>query len=264
MFSSFPSFRRFSPHAVSLLAAAALAGCASSPVASPADPLESVNRAVFAVNEQVDKYVAEPVAKGYEAVTPSPVRTAVGNVYGNLSDVGNFANNLLQGKGVEAAESLMRVAINSVLGIGGLIDIATPAGLQKHSQDFGLTLGTWGVPAGPYVVLPLFGPSTARDGVGLLADHWLAPVTYLDPAWRNAMTGAGIVNGRANLLGATDLLSLAALDKYTFVRDAYLQRRRYLLRDGADPLPAYEEEDAAPALAAAPPAPDGAVASRAD
>ncbi|MGO4328535.1 VacJ family lipoprotein [Cupriavidus sp. 2TAF22] len=218
--------------------------------ATPSDPLEPVNRAVFAFNDHLDQYVAAPIAKGYKAVTPSPVRTAVSNVYSNLSDVGNFANNLLQGKGVAASESLMRVAINSVFGIGGLIDIATPAGLQKHSQDFGLTLGAWGVPAGPYVVLPLFGPSTGRDGVGLLADHWLAPVSYLDPAWRNSATDTAIVNGRTNVLGATDLLSLAALDKYTFVRDAYLQRRNYLLSDGKTELPVYDDPDAGSALAA--------------
>lgn len=220
------------------------AACATGPDVNPSDPLEPMNRVVFAVNDKVDHYVAEPIAKGYQVVTPSPVRSAVSNFYGNLSDVGNIANNLLQGKCVEAAESLMRVAINSVLGIGGLIDIATPAGLQRHPQDFGLTLGVWGVPSGTYVVLPFFGPSTVRDGVGIYVNHWFAPVTYVDPAWRNPLFGAGVVDARTNMLGATELLSQAALDKYSFVRDAYLQRRRYLLHSGAGMLPAYEDYDA--------------------
>src|SRR5262249_36169956 len=155
---------------------------------------------------------------------------------------GNFANNVLQGKGVDAAETLMRVAINSVLGIGGLIDIATPAGLTKHSQDFGLTLGVWGVPSGPYLVLPVFGPSSFRDGVGVGPSISLDPPHYFDPAWRNSMFGTNVVSTRANLLGATDLLAQAALDKYSFVRDAYLQRRRYLLGESSGTLPSYEDE----------------------
>lgn len=221
------------------------AGCATGPQANPDDPLEPMNRVVFKVNDKLDEYVAKPVAKGYKAVTPQPVRTAVTNFYSNIADVGNFANNLLQGKGVEAAESLMRVAINSVLGIGGLIDIATPAGLQKHSQDFGLTLGTWGVPSGPYLVLPVFGPSSFRDGVGLYVNFWFDPTTYAEPAVRNSLYGMNVVDVRTNLLGATDLLSLAALDKYAFVRDAYVQRRRYLLEGGGGKLPDYGEDDEA-------------------
>jgi len=231
----------------SALAATALAalitGCASGPQANPDDPLEPMNRVTFKVNDTVDQYVAVPVAKGYKAVTPEPVRQAVTNFYSNLADVGNFANNLLQGKGTAAAETLMRVAINSVLGIGGLIDIATPAGLERHSQDLGLTLGVWGFPQGPYIVLPLFGPSTVRDGIGLAGSFYLDPAHYLDPAWRNSLFALNVVNVRTNLLGATDLLSLAALDKYSFVRDGYLQRRRYLLGQGGDDLPSYDDED---------------------
>lgn len=230
-----------------LLAAAALsalaAGCATGPNANPQDPLEPMNRAVFTVNDKVDQYVAQPLAKGYKAVTPEPARNAVTNFFANLADVGNFANNVLQGKGVDAVETLMRVAINSVLGIGGLIDVATPAGLQRHSQDFGLTLGVWGVPAGPYLVLPVYGPSSFRDGVGVAASIFLDPAHYLDPAWRNSLFGVNVINTRANLLGATDLLSQAALDKYAFVRDAYSQRRKYLLSGGGDALPSYDEDD---------------------
>lgn len=229
-------------------ACAVIAGCATGPEASPADPLEPMNRAVFTVNDKVDEYVAVPVAKGYRAVTPQPVRTAVTNFFSNLSDVGNFANNVLQGKGVDAAETLMRVAINSVLGLGGLIDIATPAGLQKHSQDFGLTLGVWGVPSGPYLVLPFFGPSSFRDGVGLYVNFWFDPIRYTRPAVRNAAFGLNVVDTRTNLLGATDLVALAALDKYTFVRDGYLQRRQYLIDGGRSKLPTYEEEEEGQAM----------------
>lgn len=248
--------------ATTLFAAALLTGCATGPLANPDDPLEPMNRTVFTVNDKLDQYVAVPVAKGYKAVTPEPVRTAVTNFYSNIADVGNFANNLLQGKGVDAAESFMRVAINSVLGLGGLIDIATPAGLQKHSQDFGLTLGTWGVPSGPYLVLPVFGPSSFRDGVGLYVNFWFDPTTYTRPAVRNSLYGMNVVDTRTNLLGATDLLKLAALDKYAFVRDGYLQRRRYLLGQNTA-LPDYgddEDSGAKPAPPAAPAAPADAPA----
>jgi len=222
------------------------AGCATGPEANPADPREPMNRAVFTVNDKVDQYVAQPIAKGYKAVTPEPARIAVTNFFANFSDVGNFANNVLQGKVVDAAETMMRVAINTVLGIGGLIDIATAAGIPRHSQDLGLTFGTWGIPSGPYLVLPLFGPSSIRDGAGLAGSFYLDPAHYFDPAWRNSMFGINVLNTRTNMLGATDLLSQAALDKYAFVRDAYMQRRQYLLGDGGNALPSYEEDEDTP------------------
>lgn len=252
---------RFPAFATNALAAAVLAGCATGPQASPDDPLEPMNRAIFTVNDKLDQYVATPVAKGYRAVTPEPVRTAVSNFYSNLADIGNFANNLLQGKGVAAAESFMRVAMNSVLGIGGLIDIATPAGLPKRSQDFGLTLGTWGVPSGPYLVLPVFGPSSFRDGAGLYVNFWFDPATYAEPAVRNSLYGMNVVDVRTNLLGATDLLRLAALDRYAFVRDAYLQRRRYLLGENTA-LPDYgdDEDTGEPTVSPAPAAPGATLA----
>ncbi|KJK24334.1 ABC transporter [Burkholderiaceae bacterium 16] len=232
---------------LSLLATA----CATGPQANPDDPLEPLNRVVFKVNDKADEYVATPLAKGYRAVTPQPVRTAVTNFYSNLADVGNTVNNLLQGKGVDAAESFMRVAMNSVLGIGGLIDIATPAGLSKHSTDFGLTMGVWGVPAGPYLVLPLFGPSSIRDGAGLYVNFQLSPTTWVEKDVQWALWGVGFLDARTNALAATDLLSLAALDKYSFVRDGYRQRRQYLIQGGGGKLPDYEDTDA-PAEGAAP------------
>jgi phospholipid-binding lipoprotein MlaA len=226
------------------LLTALLAGCATGPDASPNDPLEPFNRVVFRANDKIDQYVAIPLAKGYRKVTPSPVRTAVTNFFSNIGDVGNIINNALQGKGEDAVNSLMRVAFNTTFGIAGLIDIATPAGLRKHPQDFGLTLGNWRVPSGPYLVLPLFGPSSFRDGAGLAVDFQLDPVSYAEPGVRNPLYGGNFVNTRANLLDTTQLLEEVALDKYTFVRDGYLQRRAYLIESEAEQrrLPVYEEE----------------------
>ncbi|EKZ98003.1 lipoprotein vacJ [Cupriavidus sp. HMR-1] len=252
------------PRLARALAAASLSvlatGCATGPQANPQDPLEPMNRVIFKVNDTIDTYGAQPLAKGYKAVTPEPARLAVTNFFSNLSDVGNFVNNVLQGKGVDATETMMRIAINSVLGIGGLIDVATAAGLNRHSQDFGLTLGTWGVPAGPYLVLPIYGPSSFRDSMGVAASIYLDPAHYLDPAWRNSLFGVNVINTRANLLGATDLLSQAALDKYAFVRDAYSQRRQYLLNQGENALPSYDEVDESDKASEAKPAAAGEAA----
>jgi phospholipid-binding lipoprotein MlaA len=239
-----------------LLLSALLGGCATGPDASPNDPLEPFNRTVFRVNDKIDQYVAIPLAKGYRKVTPSPVRTAVTNFFGNIGDVGNTINNLLQGKGEDAVNSLMRFAFNSTFGIAGLIDIATPAGLRKRPQDFGLTLGNWRIPSGPYLVLPLFGPSSFRDGTGLAVDFQLDPASYAEPAPRNSLYGVNFVNTRTNLLDTTQLLEEIALDKYTFVRDGYLQRREYLIESEAEKrkLPEYEEAaEPPPVVAPAPP-----------
>ncbi|TPQ25699.1 MlaA family lipoprotein, partial [Cupriavidus pinatubonensis] len=194
-----------------------LAGCATGPTANPKDPLEPFNREVSRINEDFDKGVLRPVAQLYADYIPSPVQTAVDNFFSNVSDVYSAVNNLLQGKPSRAAEDTMRVAINTVLGIGGLIDIATPGGLPKYKEDFGQTLGVWGVPAGPYLVLPLFGPSTVRDTAGMLVDRQIDPSAYFYPvSLRNSLVGVRIVAGRAQLLGATNLLEQAALDKYAF------------------------------------------------
>lgn len=225
------------------LAALVMAGCATGPTANPKDPIEPFNREVFKINDDFDKGVLRPVAQLYADYIPSPIRTAVENAFSNVSDVYSAVNNLLQGKPTRAVEDTMRVAMNSVLGIGGLIDIATPAGLPKYKEDFGQTLGVWGVPAGPYLVLPLFGPSTVRDTTGMLVDRQIDPSAYLDPVWlRNSLTGVRIVSTRASLLGASSLIELAALDKYAFMRDAYLQRREYQIYDGNPP----ESDDTAP------------------
>jgi phospholipid-binding lipoprotein MlaA len=166
-------------------------------------------------------------------------------------------NNLLQAKPGRAAEDTMRVAINSVFGLGGLIDIATPAGLPKYKEDFGQTLGYWGLPSGPYVVLPLLGPSSVRDTAGMLVDLQLEPIAYLDSAaLQYSLAGLFVVDKRSRLLGATSLLEAAALDKYSFLRDSYLQRREYLVYDGNPPLPPVPAESPAES---APPADGGGV-----
>ncbi|EON18506.1 hypothetical protein ASL20_21650 [Cupriavidus necator] len=227
-------------------AAAVLAGCATGPTANPKDPLEPFNREVSKINEDFDKGILRPVAQVYADYMPTPVQRAVENFFSNVSDVYSAANNLLQGKPTRAAEDTMRVAMNTVLGIGGLIDIATPAGLPKYKEDFGQTLGVWGVPPGPYLVLPLFGPSTVRDTGGMLVDRSFDPSAYLYPvSLRNSLTGVRIVAGRAQLLGASNLLEQAALDKYSFLRDSYLQRRQYLVYDG-NPPDGDEDADSAP------------------
>jgi phospholipid-binding lipoprotein MlaA len=243
--------------ALALAATGLISGCATGPDRKPGDPFEPVNRAVFNFNDGVDRYVAVPVAKGYQKVTPQPLRTAVSNFFSNLGDLSNAANALLQLKFTDATEDIMRFAFNSTFGLGGLIDWATPAGLPKHHQDFGLTLGHWGIPSGPYLVLPLFGPSTVRDSMGLIVDVKFNPLNYMEPAVRNPLYVLQFISVRSDLLGATDLLQQAALDKYSFVRDAYTQQRRALLRgtsDNASPLPNYDDEGdsgaAAPAAGA--------------
>ncbi|OJA77949.1 ABC transporter [Burkholderia ubonensis] len=232
--------------AATVAAGALLSGCATGPNRNPSDPLEPMNRAVYTFNDTVDRNIAVPIAKGYQKVTPTPVRTAISNFFSNLGDLGNLANNLLQLRITDATQDLMRVAMNSLFGVGGLIDIATPAGLPKHHQDFGLTLARWGMPSGPYLVLPVFGPSTFRDGVGRAVDVRFNLLNYIEPAARNPMYVMQFVSARSDLLGATDLLKQAALDPYSFVRDAYLQQRKSLTYKGESApgaLPQYNEPD---------------------
>ncbi|MCP3726980.1 VacJ family lipoprotein [Paraburkholderia sp. CNPSo 3272] len=231
------------------MAAASLAllvtsGCATGPDRKPGDPFEPANRAIFTFNDKLDTYIAQPVAKGYQKVTPQPLRQAITNFFSNIGDVDNFANNVLQLKITDAVQDLMRIAMNTTFGLGGLIDFATLAGLPKHHQDFGLTMGHYGMPAGPYLVLPLFGPSSVRDGIGMAVDVKFNVINYFEPAVRNPMYLAQFISARADLLGATDLLKQAALDPYSFVRDAYRQQRESLIRNSRGnnaPLPNYGE-----------------------
>lgn len=208
------------------LAVVLVQGCATGPTANPNDPMEPLNRAVFNFNDGLDRAVLQPVATAYDQVTPSPVKTGVRNFFGNISDVWSVVNNLLQGKLKESLETFMRVSVNSTFGFGGVLDIGTEAGLPKNKQDFGQTLGVWGFDAGPYVVLPLFGPSSVRDTAGRLVDTSADLVSYTrNVPTRNSLTVLRLVDTRAQLLGATGILDQAALDKYSFTRDLYLQRR---------------------------------------
>ena len=219
---------------LAVTAAGLLAGCATS--GNPKDPIEGFNRAMFAFNEGLDTAIVKPVATGYEAVLPSPVRTGVTNFFGNIADLLIGVNNLLQGKGADALSDLWRVAINSTIGILGTFDIASEFGLEKHNEDFGQTFGRWGVGSGAYVVLPVFGPRTARDTVGLVLDIAADPLTHLGASdGRDVLLVLRGVNDRANLLPADKVIEEAALDKYSYIRDGYLQRRRNLIHDGNAP-----------------------------
>jgi phospholipid-binding lipoprotein MlaA len=224
-----------------VLAAAVLStGCATGPNANPKDPLEPMNRSISRFNDSLDENVLKPVATGYKDVTPDLVQQGVRNVFNNLSDIWSTVNNGLQLKGRDTAESLMRSVVNSIFGIYGIFDVATPIGLQRHPEDFGQTLGAWGVPDGPYVVLPLFGPSTLRDTAGMPVDTSVDYVRNLDHiATRNSAMALRVVDKRTSLLGTSNLLTEAAIDKYSFQRDAYLQYRRNQVFDGNPP----DEED---------------------
>lgn len=212
--------------------------------ANPVDPWERWNRKVFAFNEAVDEAVLKPVAEGYRKVVPQLVRTGIGNVLGNLYDVWSMANHLLQGKVHHGLDMGMRVLTNTLFGLGGLLDPATEMGLVRRSEDFGQTLGRWGLPSGPYLVLPFLGPSSVRDGVGLLADRQVSPSDLPDrEAARYGVTALEVVHQRALLLGTTALVDQVALDRYSFLRDGFLARRRDLVYDGAPPLAPMEDFD---------------------
>ncbi|GAB4202966.1 MAG: hypothetical protein Fur0019_01480 [Tibeticola sp.] len=220
-----------------LSSAFAQGGCATGPTANPADPLEPLNRGIFQFNETVDATVVKPVAVAYNEVTPRPIRTGVSNFFANLGDGWSFVNNLLQAKPAAAMDSFFRFNINTLWGLFGLIDIASEMGIERHPEDFGQTLGRWGVPSGPYLVLPLFGPSTVRDTAARFGvDRPADPVQHVDHIpTRNSFTVLNLVDRRASLLRAGSLLDEAALDKYSFTRDVYLQKRRNDVHDGAPP-----------------------------
>lgn len=219
---------------LALSAGIGLGGCASG--GNPKDPLEGYNRAMFAFNEGVDKYALKPVAQGYETVVPLPGRTGISNFFGNIGDVWIGVNNLLQGKPVNAASDIGRVLVNSTLGIGGLFDVATEMGLEKHDEDFGQTLGRWGVGDGAYIVWPIIGPRTLRDSGGFVVDAFADPVPYISNVRvRNSLYATRFVDTRASFLPAEKAINEASLDKYAYIRDAYLQRRRSLIYDGAPP-----------------------------
>ena len=229
---------------------AGLLGCATTG-GNPNDPLEGYNRAMFSFNDGVDKAIIKPVASGYKAVMPDFARTGVTNFFSNLGDVWIGVNNILQGKLAAGASDFGRFAINSTAGLLGLFDVASNVGLEKHDEDFGQTLGRWGMGSGAYVVLPFLGPSSLRDAFGRLAVDWQGdPVRYVsDVPARNELFATRIVDQRANFLDAGRLAEEAALDHYSYVRGAYLQRRRNQVYDGEPPR--EPDTGAAPGLAPA-------------
>ncbi len=215
-----------------------LSGCATTTdYRDPRDPIEGFNRAMYEFNETLDRALIKPLARGYKAVTPKPVDRGIANFFGNLADVGSSINNLLQFKLERAVSDIGRILVNSTLGILGFMDVASNMSLQKYGEDFGQTLGTWGVGPGPYIVLPLFGSSSGRDVFGLVADWYTDPVYYVTPNhWQNGLIVLRGLDRRAYLLGASKVLEEAALDPYAFRRDAYLQKRRNKIYDGEPPL----------------------------
>ncbi len=224
------------------LAALLLAGgCATTGAHDPSDPWEGLNRKTYAFNEQIDKAVLRPVARGYVKATTPFIRARVSNFFGNIADVGTGLNDVLQGKLPQGINDFGRIVVNTTFGVAGLWDVASGLGVEQRDEDFGQTLGWWGVPSGPYFVIPFLGPSTARD----------APARAVDPQWfysraidNNTIAwslwGLDVVQTRAQLLKATNVLEQAALDPYLFVRDAWLQRRLNQVYDGKPPL---EDED---------------------
>lgn len=237
-----------------------LAGCATVQIARGGpgqrlDPWENWNRKVFAFNEELDRVVLKPVATGYTKVVPELVRRGVDNFFSNAADAWSAINNVLQGKPQPAFEDVVRVGTNTFFGIFGIFDVASEFGLEHHYEDFGQTLGRWGFGPGAYVVWPLLGPSTVRESIAIPFDRAASPAVLLhDGRWQFGLTVLQLVNARADLLGASRVIDGLALDKYSFVRDAYLQRRRSLVYDGEvpdDPIPPVTPGDVAPAAAPA-------------
>jgi phospholipid-binding lipoprotein MlaA len=213
-----------------------LSGCATVQTPDERDPWESMNRSVFSFNDKLDRIVLKPVATVYRDVVPSFARQGVHNFFGNLSDVWSAVNNALSGRKRETGDSISRVFVNTTVGVLGLFDVATDLKIERHKADFGTTLGRWGVKPGPYVVLPLLGPATLR-GVAALPVDYSANLTnqFTEAATRDTLTLLNVVDVRATYLGASNAVDGAALDGYSFIRDVYLQRQRYLQYDGNPP-----------------------------
>lgn len=220
---------------------ALLAGCATTP-SNPADPLEPMNRAMYRVHDVVDTNVVKPIAQGYVDFVPHFIRKGISNVFNNIDDAFSALNGTLQGKFDEAGNDMGRVMVNSLFGVLGLIDVASDIGIERGHEDFGLTFAHWGIPAGPYLFVPLFGPTTVRDGTGVIIRIAVGPVGFIpDVPLRNSLYGVGFVDQRSQLLGVGEIVDTAALDRYTFIRNAYFQRRRYLFYDGKPPPEAEDE-----------------------
>lgn len=228
-------------HVLALFIALLVSGCASNPNGNPKDPFESYNRKAFAFNQALDRNVLKPVAQGYNAALPKPVKTMLHNFFSNLDDVTVTLNDLLQLKFKQAASDGLRVVFNSTFGIFGLINVTDR--LEKHNEDFGQTLGYWGVGNGPYLMLPFFGPSTVRDGVGLATDGYTGVITNIqDVPTRNSLYATSKVDQRAGLLEQEKTLDEVS-DQYAFIRDFYLSHRENLVYDGNPPREKYIDEE---------------------
>ncbi len=229
---------RYAPAALGIIAALSLSACVTLPPnspRSPQDPWESWNRGVYRVNDKLDHAVARPLARTYVRILPRPIRTGVRNFFENLGTTTVMFNDALQGKFLASANDLGRFLLNSTLGLGGILDPATPAGLDKNNEDFGQTLGHWGVHPGPFIELPLLGPSDLRDGPARLVDAYTSPRQYIrNTGVKWGLFGVNLIDTRAGLLPLDDTLQ-QAYDPYAFVRDAYLSRRAYLVSDGQMP-----------------------------
>ena len=245
-------------HALSRIATVAaagalMAGCAAPKNPDPRDPWEGFNRGVYKFNDSVDRVVFKPVAQAYTYVTPQPVRSCVHNIFSNVGDLWSGANSMLQGRGHDFVNTLGRFLFNTTMGVGGCFDVASANGARKIPNDFGTTLGVWGIGQGPYLVLPFFGSSTIRDGVGLAGDFYGRKATYTSISaidnvpLRNSLWGLSVVDARASLLDATNTIDRVALDPYSFVRDAYLQRRAAMVLGqkvgDESALPNYEDDE---------------------
>lgn len=232
-----------------LISLAALSGCATTGSATPQnpqdpqDPFEKANRAIYKFNDVVDRSTLKPLAKGYKKITPDWFRTGVGNFFSNLRYPVTIVNELLQGKAAAAARDTGRLLTNTVLGLGGVLDVGTRIGLEKNDEDFGQTLGAWGVPSGPFLMLPFFGPSTLRDAPSTAAEIFVDATNYLDLPWEAVwgLRAVNVVDRRAQLLTLDPTLE-RAFDPYAFIRNAWLQRREYQVRDGDVPEENLEEE----------------------
>lgn len=229
--------------ALALVAALALAGCATTTTTSAVDPLEPLNRAAYRFNEPLDRDVIKPIARAYAETTPRIVRQVFNNFYGNIEDFFSGVNGMLQNKPEKAGHDFGRVMLNSLFGLGGLIDFASEAGIPRGDEDFGQTFGVWGIPPGPYLFIPAFGPWTVRDLTGLGVRIALGPTSEIpNHAVRWSLYGWGYVEAQARVMEAQSLAEKAALDPYTFIRRSYLQRREYLTYDGKPP-PRKEDDE---------------------
>lgn len=232
------------------LVGALLAACAAAP--NKEDPFEPWNRAMYQVHTAVDDAVIKPVAQAYVAYMPELIRTGVSNFFGNIDDLFTGINNVLEGRGNQAGDDFGRVLLNTTMGMGGVFDLASMMGIPKDKKDFGITFGKWGIPQGPYLFIPLFGPTTVRDGTGTLVRYFIGPVGYIDniPV-RNTIYGIGYLDLRAQALSAESVVETAAIDRYRFLRNAYLRNRRFQVYEGKPP-PEEDEDAGAPPSAPAP------------